>query len=148
MLDFPISMGGYKFSSNPDEPIIVHIERFAKGADPDASPREQRLAGRRELYSTSYETVERETRKQLAGALAGGDFDPREYIAAITVNRWAHGYAYGNNPFSEQGYEKDKAANVLGRQALGRISIANSDAGADVDTAIEQAYRAVEELVT
>ena len=66
------------------------------------------------------------------------------------MNRWAHGYAYGNNPFSEQGYEKDKAANVLGRQALGRISIANSDAGAsaDVDTAIEQAYRAVEELVT
>jgi hypothetical protein len=32
--------------------------------------------------------------------LAGGGFDPAEDIAAITVNRWGHGYAYpGDYPF-------------------------------------------------
>ena len=38
---------------------------------------------------------------------------------------------------------------VIGRQPFGRIAIANSDAGARAytDVAIDQAYRAVEELV-
>ena len=84
MLDFPVSMGGYTFSQSPEEPIIVHMERFATGDDPNATPREQRIAGRSELFATSFETLERETRKQLAGALAGGGFDPAADIAAIT----------------------------------------------------------------
>ena len=50
MLDFPVSMGGYEFSTSPDEPIVVHMERFAVGDDPNATRREQRLAGRRELF--------------------------------------------------------------------------------------------------
>ncbi len=68
-LDFPVSMNGYRFSQNPDEPIIVHMECFPKGDNPNLTPREQRLAGRRELYATSFETIESETRRQLAGAL-------------------------------------------------------------------------------
>jgi spermidine dehydrogenase len=38
---------------------------------------------------------------------------------------------------------------VLGRQRLGRIAIANSDAGANAytDVAIDQAYRAVNDLL-
>jgi spermidine dehydrogenase len=50
MLDYPVSMGGYSYSANPDEPIVVHMERFAIGNDPNATPREQHLAGRRELF--------------------------------------------------------------------------------------------------
>jgi spermidine dehydrogenase len=149
MLDFPVSMGGYAFSANPDEPIIVHMERFAKGNDPNASPREQRLAGRRELYTTSFETIERETRKELAGALAGGGFDPAEDIAGITVNRWGHGYAYGHDPLFDAKRTDSDYFNVIGRRRLGRISIANSDAGAaaTLDTAIDEAHRAVAEIV-
>ena len=90
MLDFPVSMGDYMYSTNPDEPIVVHMERFAKGDNPDATPIEQRLAGRRELFATSYEAIERKTRRQLAGALVEGGFDPAEDIAGITVNRWGH----------------------------------------------------------
>jgi len=112
MLDFPVSMGGYSYSANPDEPIIVHMERFAKGNDSHATPREQRLAGRRELFATSYETIERETRRQLAGALVGGGFDPAEDIAGITVNRWGHGYAYRYNPKFDSGYEKNKYPHI------------------------------------
>jgi spermidine dehydrogenase len=38
---------------------------------------------------------------------------------------------------------------VIGRQAFGRIAIANSDAGAsaDTNTAISEAHRAVNELL-
>ena len=150
MLDFPVSMGGYTFSPNPDEPIIVHMERFDKGDDPSATPREQRLAGRRELFATSFETIERETRKQLAGALTGGGFDPAEDIAGITVNRWGHGYAYWNNPVFDSGYEENEYPHIVGRQRFGRITIANSDAGASasIHAAIDQAHRAIAEIVS
>ena len=47
MLDFPVSMGGYSFSPNPDEPMVVHLERFEKGDDHTAPAQEQALAGRR-----------------------------------------------------------------------------------------------------
>ena len=149
MLDFPVSLGGYTFSRNPDEPIIAHMERFAKGDIPNATMREQRLAGRRELYSTSFETIERETRRQLAGALAGGGFDPAEDIAGITVNRWGHGYAYWNNPLFDDGYAKDAYPHIVGRRRFGRIVIANSDAGgsATIDAAIDQAHRAISEII-
>ena len=130
MLDFPVSMGGYKFSPNPDSPIIVHMERFAIGDDPTATRREQRLAGRRELFATSFETLERETRKQLAGALAGGGFDPAEDIAGITVNRWGHGYSCRYRAGFDSGYEGNESPHIVGRQRLGRITIANCDAGA------------------
>ena len=148
MLDFPVSMGGYRYSANPDEPIVVHMERFATGDDPVATPREQRLAGRRELFATSYETIERETRRQLAGALAAGGFDPAEDIAGITVNRWGHGYSYLYNPKFDSGYEDNAYPHITGRQRLGRITIANSDAGASasINAAIDQAHRAITEI--
>jgi len=148
MLDFPVSMGGYTFSANPDEPIIVHMERFATGANPDATPREQRLAGRRELFATSYESIERETRRQLAGALVAGGFDPAEDIAGITVNRWGHGYSYRYNPKFDSGYGANEYPHIVGRQRFGRITIANSDAGASasINAAIDQAHRAISEI--
>jgi spermidine dehydrogenase len=148
MLDFPVSMGGYEFSHNPDEPIIVHMERFPKGDDMNASPREQYKAGRRELYATSFETIERETRSQLADALVGGGFDAARDIAAITVNRWGHGYASGYNFKFDPDYQANQYPHEIGRTRLGRITIANSDAGAKatLDAALDQAQRAIEEL--
>jgi len=149
MLDFPVNMGGYHYSSNPDEPIVVHMERFPIGSDPLAPPKEQVLAGRRELYATPFETIERETRRQLAGALAGGGFDPAEDIAAITANRWGHGYAGRYDPKHDTGYSRPNWPHVVGRQPFGRIAIANSDAGASasINAAISQAHRAVSELL-
>ncbi len=148
MLDFPVSMGGYPFSPNPESPIIVHMERFATGDDPKATRREQRLAGRRELLATSFAAIERETRRQLAGALAGGGFDPAEDIAGITVNRWGHGYCYRHNPVFDSGYAGDQPPHVVGRRWLGRITVANSDAAASssISAAIDQAYRAITEI--
>ena len=150
MLDFPISMGGYQYSSNPDEPVIVHMERFYKGDAHDAHPREQHLAGRRELYATSFESIERATRAQLLGALGSGGFDPADDIAGLTVNRWGHGYAYGPHPTLDTVDGEPINAHVTGRQPFGRIAIANSDAGAsaNIKAAIDQASRAVSEVIS
>ncbi len=150
MLDFPVSMGGYEFSKSPDHPIIVHMERFAKGDDPTLPPRQQRLAGRRELFATPFKTLERETRLQLAGALGEGGFDPAKDIAGITVNRWGHGYSYWHNNVTDPELSEDEMPHVVGRRGFGRIAIANADAGgnATIESAIEQAYRAVDEVLS
>jgi len=70
-------------------------------------------------------------------------------IKAITVNRWSHGYAYSPDFIWEPKYarESDKPW-VKGRAPIGRIHVANSDAGASATTnaAISQAYRAVGEI--
>jgi spermidine dehydrogenase len=147
-LEYPVNLGGYRFAENPDDPIVVHMERFPKGNDFTASEPDQLRAGRYEMYSTPFETVERKTRSQLAGMLSAGGFDPAKDIAAITVNRWAHGYANGYSPPAGSEYESATPPHVIGRKRFGRIAIANSDADAraNVDSAVSQAHRAVEEL--
>jgi spermidine dehydrogenase len=147
-LDYPVSLGGYRYAENPEDPIVVHMERFPKGNDFNASEPDQLRAGRYEMYSTPFETVERETRGQLAGMLSSGGFDPARDIAAITVNRWAHGYANWYSPPSGSENEDATPPHVIGRKRVGRIAIANSDAGAraNVNSAVDQAHRAFEEL--
>ena len=81
--------------------------------------------------------------------LAGSGFDPARDIAELTVNRWPHGYAYEYNPLFDPHWNEQEQPHVIGRAPFGRIAIANSDAGAGAytDTAIDQAHRAIEELV-
>ena len=146
MLDFPVSMGGYKYTGNPAEPCVLHLERVP--CKPGLPAREQQKAGRLELLTTSFATVERNIREQLGAMLAPGGFDPAVDIQAITVNRWPHGYAYEYNSLYDPDWPADQQPCVIGRQPFGRISIANSDAEAFAYTnaAIDQAYRAVNEV--
>jgi spermidine dehydrogenase len=150
MLDFPVNLGGYEFAVGPDDPVIVHMERFPHRSGPDVSKRRQLALGRHEMLAASFETIERATREQLAAMLDGGGFDPAREIAGITVNRWPHGYASRDSlvdPYYEDA-DDERYWFVRGRQPHGRIAIANSDAGAsaDVETAISQAHRAIAEL--
>ena len=152
MLDFPVSIGAYQFANEPDEPIAVHMERFPHRPNEGLSAREQRRLGSHELLATSFETIERNIRSQLAGMLSGGGFDPARDIEGITVNRWPHGYSDGYNELEDPYYEDrndERYPHVRGRKRFGRIAIANSDAGASamLETAVEQAYRAVNELI-
>ena len=147
-LDLPVSMGDYKCPRTPDEPIVVHMMKTP--CHPGLPARDQHRAGRVELYGTTFETFERNIRDQLARALASGGFDPARDIAAITVNRWPHGYAYEYNslfdPFWLDGGEQPC---VVARQPFGRVAIANADAAAYsyTDAAIDEAYRAVDDLL-
>jgi spermidine dehydrogenase len=147
-LDFPVSMGDYPFPSSPDEPCVLHLLRTP--CKPGLSCKDQYRAGRYELFSTQFETFERNVRDQLGRILSAGGFDPARDIQAITVNRWPHGYAYEYNALFEP---LDRPASerpcVIGRQPFGRIHIANSDADGHAYTniAIDQGHRAVSEIV-
>jgi spermidine dehydrogenase len=146
-LDLPVSIGGYKCAQKPDEPIVVHMMKAA--CHPGLPARQQHSYGRMELYTTTFETMERKIRDQLARTLNGSGFDPARDIAAITVNRWPHGYAYEyNSLFDSFWLEGGETPCEVARKRFGRIAIANSDAGAYAytDEAINQAYRAVGEI--
>jgi spermidine dehydrogenase len=150
-LDYPVDLGGHHYPRDPDEPTVVHLVRFPHRSNAGLTPSQQCRAGRHELLSTPYETIERNIRRQLAGSLSEGGFDPARDIEAITVNRWAHAYLNEANPLYDEIYEDDEDERYLfvrGRKPFGRIAIANSDAGSTstLDVAIDQAHRAVHEL--
>ena len=69
-------------------------------------------------------------------------------IAVSTVNRWSHGYAWECTTLWDPKFAPNERPCVIGRQPFGRITIANSDAGAKAytDVAIGQAWRAVGEI--
>jgi len=146
-LDFPVSLGRYKFPSKAEEPMVLFLLRTP--CSPGMPRREQHRMGRAELLSTPFSTFEENVRSQLQRMLGAGGFDAARDIAAITVNRWAHGYAYEYDSLSEPQWAEAERPNVIGRQPFGRISIANSDAAARAysDAAIDQAARAVRELL-
>jgi len=147
-LDYPVSMGNYGFSSSPDEPMVLHM-CYVPYFDDIQGP-EQWRAGRRRLLETPFSTFEHHVKDQLDQALAGAGFDADRDISGITVNRWAHGYSYSPSLLWEPKYasEEDKPW-VKGRKPFGRITIANSDAGAAANTnsAIVHGYRAVREAL-
>ena len=147
-LDFPVSMGGYDFSSGPDQPTILHGTWVPAAPEQGLVAREQHAAGRRKLYELSFADFENDIVAKMDGALSSGGFDPARDIAGITVNRWPHGYAYEYNDLADpQGFSPQNGPHVAGRAQLGRISIANSDASAFayVNGAVDAADRAVDE---
>jgi spermidine dehydrogenase len=143
----PVSIGAYQCSKSPEEPVVVHMLRTP--CKPGRPARDQHRLGRIELFSTTFETFERKIRDQLARSLSEGGFDPARDIVGITVNRWPHGYAYEYNSLWDTFWRDGTTPPcVVARKPFGRIAIANADADAYAytDCAIDQAYRAVQEL--
>jgi spermidine dehydrogenase len=148
-LDFPVSLDGYRFSADPSMPACLHLMHTPTAPNQGLNMREQYRAGRARLYSMSFADFEREIRDELARMLGSAGFDFDRDVAAITVNRWPHGYAYTPTPLYDDPKRQARIAKQA-RQRLGRIAIANSDSGWDAYThvAIDQAHRAVAELTT
>ena len=146
-LNWPMHIGKYESPRRPEEPMVLFLSRAP--CKPGLPARQQQIAGRYELLNTSFETFERAIRDQLARTLGGGGFDPAREIQAITVNRWPHGYGYEYNPLFDPEWPEAERPNVIGRQRFGRIAIANTDSAATAytDQAIDQAWRAVGELL-
>jgi spermidine dehydrogenase len=145
------TLGGLTHASGPDEPVVAHLVKYC--TKPGLPRREQHRVARMELLNTSWETFERETRSQLQRLLGPGGFDARRDIAAITVNRWPHGYAYTYNsiydPVEWVYSETPSRPCVIGRQPFGLVSIANSDAAASphTDAAMLEGHRAAQEVI-
>ncbi|PZG21874.1 NAD(P)/FAD-dependent oxidoreductase [Nonomuraea aridisoli] len=146
-LDMPVSMGTYRFSSGPDEPIVVHAGACL--TQPGMTAQAGAKAGRGELTGISFRDFERSLRDSLARALGPSGFDPASDIAAITVNRWAHGYArYYRLPADEAFWPQGPTPADILSEGVGRIMVSTTDAAYHgfVDGAIETAYRAVHRI--
>ena len=145
-LDFPVSLGGYRHSRDPSEPIVLHLVHVAGAPNRGLDARAQFRIGQGKLLAMSFADFEDRIRDELDRMLGPGGFASARDIAAITVNRWPHGYGYVANSL----YDGDDYERVLerARQKCGRVAIANSDAGGDAyaHLAIDQAARAVREL--
>ena len=147
-LDFPVDLGGYRHPRDPSEPMVLHLEYVPGAPNAGLDARAQFRAGRQKLLTMTFADFETRIRDQLDRMLGPGGFSAERDIAAITVNRWAHGYGYvANSLFDPDDYE-ERVLKVA-RRTVGRVAIANSDAGGDAyaHLAIDQAGRAVRELL-
>ena len=146
-LDPGTTVGGYNGVTTPEEPILVWMMRNPN--KPGLPRKEQNRAGQQELLSMTFEQHELEIRRQFQRMLGPAGFDPAEDILAITVNRWPYGYAYTYDTLADPEMPPEQRPHILGRQRFGRVTIANADAGAAAFTnqAIDEANRAVQELL-
>jgi spermidine dehydrogenase len=146
-LDYPVALGGYRNPRDPGEPIVLHMEHIPLTPNQGLSNVQQFRIGRQLLLDTPFADYEARIVDQLGRMMGPGGFQSTRDIAAITVNRWPHGYAYSADSLSDpqtrgpQPYE-------IARARCGSVTIANSDAGWNSYTheAIDQAWRAVAEL--
>jgi spermidine dehydrogenase len=148
-IDFPVSIGSYRFADVPDDPVLLHLSAVVNGSKAGRPAREQAAAGRRRLMTVPFETMEAEVRDVLQRALGAHGFDGARDIEAITINRWSHGYSYEYMRPWDAFWPAGKLPISIARRGWGRIAVANSDAGAFayVQGAIDQATRAVSELL-
>ena len=149
-LDFPVSMGGYEYPKDPDGPTVVTAYPIETPDQSGLSPREQFRVGRATMLARPFAEYEAAILAQLDKVWGPYGMDAGRDVAAITVNRWPHGYAYTYDPLwdpPEYDAYRDTGPHVTGRAQMNRVSIANSDAGAMalVQTAMDQGHRAVME---
>ena len=144
-----INVGDYRPAWRPEDPCVMQAFVGFIAEQPEGlSVANQHRAARARMLTMQFEDFEREVRSVLTSLLAPGGFDAARDILAITVNRWPHGYARDHVDLEDSNWNADPPPETIGRQRFGNITIANSDAGADAytHTAIDQAWRAVNEL--
>jgi spermidine dehydrogenase len=145
-LDYPVSLGCYRFPTSPTEPIGLHLVHVPTPANTGADQRTAWRMGRAMLLGMCFSDFETKVKDELARMLGPGGFDVERDISAIVVCRWGHGYAYNFNSLYDD--DNARAAPKVASRRLGRIVLAGSDAGwsAYANGAFDEAWRAVQEL--
>ena len=146
-LDYPVSLGDYRFPSNPDEPMILHLLHCPYPEGPIKDLRSAWRAARGIAYSLPFDVLEARARDELTRILGPGGFDAERDIAAITANRWGHGYAYDMDTLFDDRATAARETRVS-REPLGHIHFAGTDAAwmAYAHWAIDSAQRAAQEI--
>jgi spermidine dehydrogenase len=145
-----INVGDYRPAWRPEDPCVMQaFAGFIAEQAEGVSVADQHRIARTRMLTMQFEDFEREVRRVLNATLGAGGFDAARDILAITVNRWPHGYARDHLDLEDAAWNVEPRPEVVGRKRFGSIAIANSDAGADAYThaAIDQAWRAVNDLV-
>ena len=140
--------GGYQRPDSAGEAVSLVFWGSVSPPEDAVDIRSQLRGSRQKLLELSFEDFEREVRTVLDGLLGPAGFDVAEDILAITVNRWPHGYAYEYMQLWDPKWNPGEAPHEIARKPFGSVTIANSDSGASAYThvAIDQAWRAVDEL--
>jgi spermidine dehydrogenase len=128
--------------------MVLHLAHVPNTPNQGLDARAQFRLGQNKLFTMQFAEFEDRIRDQLDRMLNAGSFASGRDIAAITVNRWPHGYSYvANSLYDPEDYQE--AVVNIARQRHGRVAIANTDSGGDAwaHFAIEQAERAIRELL-
>ena len=146
-LDYPVSLGDYRCPTRPEEPIILHLIHVPWPDGPIKDLRSAWRAARASVYALRFDEFEAHARDELTRILGPGGFDADRDIAAITVNRWGHGYAYDVNSLYDDATSAERERNASAAP-LGRIHFAGTDAAwmAYAHKAIDSAHRAASEI--
>ncbi len=143
-----ISSGGYSNRLSEPGPVVVSFSGIIAPPAGVADVREGFRESRKKMLKLAFAEYEQEVRTVLDGMLGPAGFDGERDIRAITVNRWAHGFAYEYRDLYDPQFAANKAPHYAARLPWGNVTIANADAGASayLNCAVDQAYRAVGEL--
>lgn len=152
-LGFPLSIGGYHHQYDPDKPALYTCHYNANKDLPSLeglSSRDVTRLARANMLATSFADFERGTLAYLDEIYGPYGMDVARDVAAITVNRWPHGYVTSYDPmYDDPTFTMADGPHVRGRERLHRISIGNSDAmgRGGVQDALRAAARAVDEQI-
>ncbi len=143
-----VNTAGYEGGRDVSGPIPVMFWGMVEPPRRDVPIHDQIRESRQSMLQMTFEDYEREVRTVLDGLLGPAGFNVAEDILAITVNRWPHGYSYGYLDLWDPDWEDGQAPHEIARRPIGNITMANADAAASAYTqaAIEEAFRAVDEL--
>ena len=148
-LDYPVSLGGYKFPRRPTDPMPLHLVHVPLEPGHGHDMRTQARIGRGKLLGTTLRRLRASHPPAIsiacwarAASTAGRD------ILAITVNRWSHGYSYTPSSLYDD-VEDMQGRSPRARAKLGNIAFANSDTAWDAyaHSAMAEGVRAVGELL-
>ena len=147
-LDYPVALGGYQNPRSPDEPMVLHLVHVPAEPNQGLSMIDQNRIGRQKLLEMTFDDFEKKITDQLDRMLGGGGFQSSRDIAAITVNRWPHGYArYSSIRCSTRSRTARLSTRWRGRAPARWRSPIPTPAGTPIfHEAIDQAWRAVGEL--
>ncbi len=120
----PMHTGSYRPQIHPDRPaLLTFYVPFYYPGEPAAA---QGIAGRWELFSTSYAEFERRIQLQMNELFAATGFDWQSDVAGIVLNRWGHAYMTPQPGFFFSRDSQPTAAEIVARP-FGRIAIAHSE---------------------
>ena len=143
-----INTGGYTSRMSDHGSVVLSFTGTITVQSKNGDIREGFRKSRKKILDLKFEHYEKEVRTVLGDMLGPAGFDRERDILAITVNRWPHGFAYEYRDLFDPEFPPGKEPHHIARLPWGKITIANADAGASayLDSAVDQAYRAVEEL--